>query len=97
MNNRRETEDPVLLKNQESDNSTVGKSTKSSADSSKEKALPTKKKKKNPMLDYVELDLIGCGSFGRVVKVQKKTNGNQYAMKVIEKQKVEKVSDSFYF
>lgn len=50
------------------------------------------KARKDPLLDYIELDVIGCGSYGRVVKVQKKVNGLQYAMKVIEKKKVEKVS-----
>jgi serine/threonine protein kinase len=53
---------------------------------------PQKKAKKNPLLNYVELDTLGCGSFGRVVKVQKKTSGEQYAMKVIEKKKMEDVS-----
>lgn len=48
--------------------------------------------KKNPLLNYVELDTLGWGSFGKVVKVQKKSNGNQYAMKVIEKKKMEHVS-----
>ena len=49
------------------------------------------KAKKNPLLNYVELDTLGCGSFGRVVKVQKKTTDAQYAMKIIEKRKMEKV------
>lgn len=57
---------------------------------------PSKKKKKNPLLDFQELDMIGCGSFGRVVKVQKKSNGSQYAMKVIEKKKVEKVGSTHF-
>lgn len=52
---------------------------------------PTGKRKKNQLLSYVELDTLGSGSFGRVVKVQKKSNGQQYAMKVIEKKKMEEV------
>ncbi|CAI2375083.1 unnamed protein product [Moneuplotes crassus] len=46
--------------------------------------------KKNPLLNYIELDTLGCGSFGRVVKVQKKSTDVQYAMKIIEKRKMEK-------
>ena len=52
---------------------------------------PAKREKKNPLLNYIELDTLGCGSFGRVIKVQKKSNGQQYAMKVIEKKKMEEV------
>lgn len=55
-------------------------------------STPQKKPKKNPLLNYVELDTLGCGSFGKVVKVQKKSSGEQYAMKVIEKKKMEDVS-----
>lgn len=47
-------------------------------------------KRRNPLLDYIELDSLGCGAFGRVVKVQKRANDQKYAMKVIEKKRVEK-------
>ena len=58
------------------------------------KPLVAKKVKKNYLEDYVQLDMLGSGSFGQVVKVQKKSGGtpNQFAMKIIEKQMVENVS-----
>lgn len=94
LSNKKETswKEKIQQKESESNISTnVSKDT--SISEAKELESPAvKKKKKNPKLDYVELDMIGCGSFGRVVKVQHKTNGSQYAMKVIEKKKVEKVS-----
>lgn len=80
---------PTLpMKKIESDNSIVGKSTKDSM-ASNGKTTSKPKKKRNPLLDYVELDTLGCGAYGRVVKVQKKQNDKKYAMKVIEKAKVE--------
>lgn len=84
------------LINKQSDNSLFGESTKNSSECTETKSSCSKKKK-NPLLDYVELDMIGCGAFGRVVKVQKKKKGEQYAMKVIEKMKVEKVHKPLIF
>jgi hypothetical protein len=71
---------------------TVSKDNKSSMASNESPEPADNNAKKNPLLNYVELDTLGCGSFGKVVKVQKKSNGNQYAMKVIEKKKMEHVS-----
>jgi serine/threonine protein kinase len=79
-----------LEANKSDQSTTISKDNKSSM-ASNETPSPNKNNKTNPLLNYVELDTLGCGSFGRVVKVQKKSNGNQYAMKVIEKKKMEHV------
>lgn len=97
LSNRKEsekkTEEKLVQNESESNISTNVSKDAVISDSQTPPAL--NKKKRNPRCDYVELDMIGCGSFGRVVKVQKKSDGTQYAMKVIEKKKVEKVNICF--
>lgn len=91
--------DPQLVRQNLSVNSTIGLSTKDSSECvhSKDSSAYKEKKKKDPLLDYTELDMIGFGSFGRVVKVQKKKDQKQYAMKVIDKKKIEKVNIHFFY
>jgi hypothetical protein len=52
-------------------------STKVSTDHEKStprESSPTKRKKKLTKMDFIEHEILGCGSFGRVVKVQKKVH-----------------------
>ena len=80
----------LKLVQNKSENSTIDHSTKDSFGSS---APQTQKpnKKRDPLSDYIELDMIGSGSYGRVAKVQKKKDGKYYAMKAVDKKKIEKV------
>ena len=87
--------DPKLIQNN-SENSTVGRSTKDSMGSNTpQNPTPQPNKKKDPLLDYIELDMIGSGSYGRVVKVQRKKDEKLFAMKAIDKKKIEKVRKSY--
>lgn len=52
------------------------------------------KPKKNPLFNYEELELLGTGSYGKVVKVQKKKDGTFFAMKILEKMNIEKVCEA---
>lgn len=95
INNQQQNAEKVKLSNNGSESNVSTNVSKEAVHSqSPNLKIQTQKKKvkKDPLLDYIELDVIGCGSYGRVVKVQKKANGLQYAMKVIEKKKVEKVN-----
>ena len=76
-------------------NAQASTKTKSSKDSDQvvhSESSPRKATRGNQLANYSELDLIGSGSYGRVVKVQRNSNEKQYAMKVIDKKKVERVS-----
>ena len=82
---------PKLVQNH-SDNSTVGRSTKDSlGPNTNQNPQPIPNKKKDPLSDYIELDMIGSGSYGRVAKVQRKRDGKYFAMKAVDKKKIEKV------
>ena len=72
-----------------SDNSNVDQSTKDSLGSNEVKPQCQKRKKKS-LIDYIELDTIGSGAFGKVIKVQCRKTDHKYAMKVIDKNKVER-------
>jgi hypothetical protein len=80
-----------------SDNSTVGVSTKDSMASIRPNNSSPVKSKKNPLLEYTQLDIIGSGSYGKVIKVQQKKDGKYFAMKAIDKIEIEKVSTYFTF
>lgn len=40
--------------------------------------------------DFLTYSLLGEGSYGKVVLVKKKSNGQQYAMKILKKKEIEK-------
>ena len=73
-----------LTKNS-SDNSTAEVSTKDSLASKKLNKSPQISKEIDSLLNYIQLDDIGKGSYGRVIKVQRKADDKFFAMKAIEK------------
>ena len=45
------------------------------------KESPSKRKKKLTKQDFIEYEILGCGSYGRVVKVQKKVRSHDSLIK----------------
>jgi hypothetical protein len=65
--------------------STSNKGTTKSFSHSPQKRI----EKPNPLDKLEQLDTLGNGSYGTVVRVQTKTDGRQFAMKIINKRKIE--------
>ena len=75
-----------------SDNSTVGVSTKDSSTSNRSQNSSPVKRKRDSLQNYIQHDVIGFGSYGKVIKVQEKKGEACFAMKAINKSEIEKVS-----
>ncbi len=47
------------------------------------------KRRQNPLDKLEQIETLGTGSYGTVVKVRKKSDGKMFAMKVINKRKIQ--------